>query len=90
VPGNERYILVSPEIMDLRAIAVDLRAESPELAKRIPALQPNLERRRPETFAKIDTSKSEAAFGTQWKSGHDTIKEVVLDVVKWEKENNVN
>ncbi|KAI4667253.1 uncharacterized protein J4E79_001938 [Alternaria viburni] len=90
VPGNERYLLVSPEIMDLRAIAVDLRAESLELTKRIPALQPNLERRGPEKFAKIDTSKSEAVFGTQWKSGHDTIKEVVLDVVKWEKENNVN
>ncbi|KAF2844376.1 hypothetical protein T440DRAFT_559659 [Plenodomus tracheiphilus IPT5] len=89
VPGNERYILTSQEILDLRSIAADLRAQYPELAKRIPELQKSSEPRRADGFAKVDTSKAEAVFGNQWKSHYDSVKEAVLDVVNWEKENDV-
>lgn len=73
----------------MRFITVDLRTQYPEVAQRIPQLAKYPKIRGKVQFAKVDTSKAEAVFEIDWKTNMDSNKESVLDVMKWEKENNV-
>ncbi|KAF1971088.1 NAD(P)-binding protein [Bimuria novae-zelandiae CBS 107.79] len=88
VPGNWRYLLVSPEIVDVRSVAARMRKEYPELADRLPDVEVDAEgyEKKKAKLAKMDTSKSDEIFGTEWKSAYDSIKEIVLDTVRFEKE----
>jgi hypothetical protein len=38
---------------------------------------------------KTDISKGEAAFGSNWKSWQDTVKDIVNDILQFEKEGRV-
>lgn len=87
VPGNERYVLASSELLDLRAIANRLRKENPEWASRIPEMEELPSSHLQGKFATIDTSKADGVFGTDWKSAFDSVKETVANVIRWEKEN---
>ncbi|KAJ4290611.1 hypothetical protein N0V90_010829 [Kalmusia sp. IMI 367209] len=88
VPGNRRYILASPEVVDLRTVAARLRQEYPDLAERLPDVEVDEDgfTAKKAKLAEVDTNKSDEIFGTEWKSAYDSIKEIVLDAVKWEKE----
>ena len=86
VPGNRRYLLASDEIVDLRRVASRMKEEYPELAGRLPDVEVDDEgyQGRKAMLAQIDTSASDAVFGREWKSAYDSIKEIVLDVARWE------
>ncbi|KAL5459608.1 hypothetical protein PMIN06_002750 [Paraphaeosphaeria minitans] len=66
-----------------------MRKEYAELAHRLPdvVIDEQGHGRRKAKLVKVDTSKSDVVFGTEWRSAYDSIKEIVLDVVRWEKEN---
>lgn len=85
VPGNERYLLASKDILNLRKIVNEIRRETPAVAERISTFVDERD-----TFegkiANLDTSKADKVFGTEWKGGYNSIRETVLDVLKWEKE----
>ena len=87
VPGNERYLTVSNELLDLKLIGNKLREEYPELQGRIPESEDASSGRWENSFCKVDTSKGDNIFGRDWKSGYDSVKGIVFNVLKWEKEN---
>jgi hypothetical protein len=89
VPGNQRYLLASPETVDLRSVVARMKEDYPELADKLPDVGVDDEghRSRMAKLAKVDTSKSDVVFGTKWKSAYDSIKEIVLDAIRWEKAN---
>lgn len=87
VPGNRRYVLASDEPVNLRSIAARLRREHPELRDRLPDLSEEGDLWTKENMVKVDTSESDAIFGTNWKAAYDSVKETVFDVLRWEKEN---
>lgn len=89
VPGNRRYLLASPEAVDLRSVVARMKHEYPELADMLPdvAIDEEGDKNKKAKLAKIDTSESDVVFGTEWKGAYDSIKEIVLDAVKWAKEN---
>ena len=91
VPGNRRYLLASPEVVDLRSVNAKMREEYPGLRERLSDVKIDEEgfETRKAKLAKIDTSKSDCVFGTGWKSAYDSIKEIVLDAARWEGENGV-
>jgi hypothetical protein len=37
-------------------------------------------------LCKVDSTKSDATFGTQWRDTYDSVAQVVFDVVRWEEE----
>lgn len=87
VTGNQRYLVTRAEPLNLRAIAARLRKEHPELADRLPDLPEDAGVvAAKEKLCKIDLSKSNAAFGTQWTDVYESVKRIVFDVVRWEKE----
>ncbi|KIY00221.1 uncharacterized protein Z520_03906 [Fonsecaea multimorphosa CBS 102226] len=93
IPGNERYMFHSPELMIGDDIARAVRENFPQLRDRVPApeegaagaaadnnsgVSPNL--------VKTDMSKFEQAFGRQqWKSARDSARETVKDIVAYEE-----
>ncbi|KAF2678606.1 NAD(P)-binding protein [Lentithecium fluviatile CBS 122367] len=87
VPGNRRYLLTHPETVNLRAVAAKLRREHPELAGRLPDLPEEDSVWAKEKLVKIDTSKADAVFGTQWTDAYESIKAIVFDVLRWEEQN---
>lgn len=89
VPGNQRYLLASPETVDLRSVVVRMKKEYAEVAHRLPDVELDEERYTglKAKLAKLDTSKSDVIFGTTYKSAYDSIKEIVLDAVRWEEAN---
>lgn len=92
VPGNKRYLLASPEIVDLRSVVARMKQEYPEMANRLPGVETDEDghRRKKARLVKVDTKQSDAVFGTTWKSAYDSIKEIVLDAVRWEEANQLN
>ncbi|KAJ4356629.1 uncharacterized protein N0V89_004665 [Didymosphaeria variabile] len=91
VPGNHRYLLASHEGVNLRSVVARMKKEYPEVADRLPDVQVDEEgyESRRAKLAKIDTSKSDTIFGTEWKTAYDSIKEIVLDAVRWEKDDKI-
>jgi nucleoside-diphosphate-sugar epimerase len=84
VKGNERYLTVSNETLELRKIVDKLKQELPELAGRLPTFE---ERNEALKLATVDLKKGNAVFGTAWKSAYESVKATVEDVLRWEKEN---
>jgi NADPH-dependent methylglyoxal reductase len=89
VPGNDRYLIASSELFDLRAVAAKLRKETPEWASRLPEIEVLPASRLQGKFATIDTAKGDGVFGADWKSAYESLKETVADVIEWEKKNAV-
>jgi NADPH-dependent methylglyoxal reductase len=84
VPGNERYLVASPERLDLRKVVNVLRGEDPEIAQRIPAFEAT----GVDIAAKIvrvDTSKADKVFGTEWKGAVESVRAVAKDVLNLER-----
>jgi NADPH-dependent methylglyoxal reductase len=85
VAGNQRYLVTRAEPLGLRAVAARLRREHPELADRLPEL-PEDGTAVEGKLCKVDSTKSDATFGTQWRDTYDSVAQVVFDVVRWEEE----
>lgn len=83
VKGNERYLITSHEIFNLRKIAKELRERYPELRERIPELEQKegLEER----VCKIDTGKADKVFGREWMQATESVKLTVEDILRWEE-----
>ena len=69
--------------MSTNRVANQLRAKYPELRDRIPA-GPE-EYGFPFTLAKLEISKTEKVFGSDWKSPFESAEAAVLDIVRLEK-----
>jgi len=89
IKGNARYLLASHEIVNLRAVAKRLREEDPRLAEVLPDVELDVEgfEKRKARLARLDLSESDALFGVTWKSAYESIKEIVLDDLRWNEEN---
>jgi NADPH-dependent methylglyoxal reductase len=82
--------LAHPEPLNLRAVAARLRREHLELAERLPDLPEDASLVAKEKLVKLDTTKSDAVFGTQWADVYESVRETVFDVLRWEKRNDVS
>ncbi|KAF2646401.1 NAD(P)-binding protein [Massarina eburnea CBS 473.64] len=89
VPGNKRYLLTHPDPVNLRSITKELRDKETGLKDRLPEFAETPSVWAKEKMVKIDTSKTDEVFGTQWKNAYDSIKATVMDVVQWENKNGV-
>ncbi|KAF2735710.1 NAD(P)-binding protein [Polyplosphaeria fusca] len=85
IPGNQRYLVAAPSMLDLRGVARELRATDAGLAARIPDVEPRASAEW--KTCKLDTSKADKVFGREWKGQVESVRAVVRDVVEWEKEN---
>lgn len=83
VKGNERYLIASNEVLELRKIVDKLKQESPELGERLPAFE---ESTKPLKLANVDLTKGNTAFGTAWKSAYESVKATVEDSLSWERD----
>ncbi|OAG34081.1 hypothetical protein AYO21_11775 [Fonsecaea monophora] len=86
IPGNERYMFHSPELMMADDIAGAVREDFPHLRQRVPAPQRGVDSGPSSNLIKTDISKFEKAFGRQqWKSARDSARETVEDIVAYEE-----
>ncbi|EXJ63791.1 hypothetical protein A1O7_00126 [Cladophialophora yegresii CBS 114405] len=89
IPGNQRYLFHSPELMAPNPIAAAIREEFPQLRDRVPAPVPEegsgSDDGMPANLVKTDMSKFESAFGKRtWKSARVSALEAVQDIVDYE------
>ena len=85
IPGNERYIFHSPELMAPNTTARAIREAFPQLRGRVPAPEEGAGDGIPADLIKTDQSKFERAFGVQkWKSARESAIETVQDIVDYE------
>jgi NADPH-dependent methylglyoxal reductase len=87
VPGNERYLFHSRDLLSGDKAAHYIREKYPELKNRVPAGDVNV--KSPPNMITTDISKGEAAFGSTWKSWQDTVTDLVNDIILFEKEGRV-
>lgn len=86
MPGNERYLFHSREMMEASDLARGIREDFPQLRSRVPAPDAGgAGGGLPPALVKTDIAKFERVFGTQWKSGRQSTKETVEDIVAFEK-----
>jgi hypothetical protein len=84
IPGNERYLFNSPEVMAGNLTAQVIRDEFPQLKDRVPAPDKDAGDGLPPSLAQTDISKFEKAFGRQnWKSAKASALEGVADIVAY-------
>ncbi|KAK4940802.1 hypothetical protein LTR10_019195 [Elasticomyces elasticus] len=84
VPGNERYLFHSPELMTGNDMARAVREDFPQLRSRVPAPDVEAGDAVPPNLVKTDISKAEKVFGTVWKSARQTTRETVADIIAFE------
>jgi NADPH-dependent methylglyoxal reductase len=80
VPGNERYLIRSRELMSAPRLAKKLREKYPQLKNRIPEGGDYDDWKEPIT--EVDVSKAEKVFGHQWKGAWESAEAVFDDIVK--------
>jgi nucleoside-diphosphate-sugar epimerase len=82
IPGNERYIFRSPEILVGDVVAMGIREDFPQLRDRVPAPLKSGGTGAPPDLVHVSTAKFEKAFGQrQWKSMRQSVKETVEDIL---------
>ncbi len=82
VPGNERYMFHSPELLAVNDMARAIREDFPQLRHRIPAPEEGAGSGLEANMVKTDTSKFLNAFGlTVFKSARQSVKETVEDIL---------
>ncbi|KIV80291.1 hypothetical protein PV11_07804 [Exophiala sideris] len=84
VPGNERYLFHSPELMTGNDMARAVREDFPQLRSRVPAPDDEAGDAVPSNLVKTDISKAEKVFGMDWKSARQTTRETVADIIAFE------
>lgn len=83
VPGNERYLFHSHELM-LGDVVVNLiRKRFPELKDRVPVGATSAEL--PPNMMRTNIEKAERIFGTEWKSMEISVMDMVYDIIKAEQ-----
>jgi NADPH-dependent methylglyoxal reductase len=87
VPGNERYLFHSRTLLSSDNAANFVREQYPQLKSRVPIGNTNAGS--PPNLIKTDILKSEAAFGSAWRSWEETVADMANDIVKFEKEGRV-
>ncbi|OCT53165.1 putative NAD dependent epimerase/dehydratase [Cladophialophora carrionii] len=86
IPGNQRYLFHSPELMAPNPIAAAIREEFPQLRDRVPAPDEGSGSGEPANLVKTDQSRFESAFGKRtWKSARLSALETVQDIVDYER-----
>ncbi|KAF2435487.1 NAD(P)-binding protein [Tothia fuscella] len=83
VQGNERYLFHSRGVMESNRVANFVRQKFAELRDRVPEGAENV--KAPPALVKTDISKAEAAFGSNWKSWEDTVVNMVVDIMNFER-----
>ncbi|KAL5347324.1 hypothetical protein ACLOAV_007635 [Pseudogymnoascus australis] len=83
VPGNERYLFHSSHPQDSAEVAKMIREEYPQLRNRVPEV--GEDRAESPVKVKVDTSKSDRVFGGPWKDWWESAKDIVDDIIKFEK-----
>ena len=85
IPGNERYLFHSPELLAPNPIALAIREKFPQLRDRVPAPEEGAGSGVPPNLIRTDTAKFEKAFGKRdWKSGRISAEETVQDIVDYD------
>ncbi|KAJ9608516.1 hypothetical protein H2200_007504 [Cladophialophora chaetospira] len=85
IPGNERYIFHSPELIASTPTVLAIREDFPQLQGRVPAPEEGAGDGMPPNLIKTDQSKFEKAFGEQdWKSARLSIQDTVQDIEDYE------
>ena len=84
VPGNERYLFHSREVMTGNDMARATREDFPQLRSRVPAPDEGAGDALPPNLVKTDIAKAEKVFGTEWKSARQTTHETVADIIAFE------
>ncbi|KIW96389.1 uncharacterized protein Z519_03458 [Cladophialophora bantiana CBS 173.52] len=86
IPGNERYMFHSPELMVANDVARGVREDFPQLRDRVPAPEEDAGGGPPPNLVKTDMSKFEKVFGRQqWKSARESARETVEDIVAYDE-----
>jgi hypothetical protein len=80
VPGNERYVIRSRDLMSAPRLAKKIREKYPELKDRVP--EGGDQDGWPTPLARSDVSKAEKVFGSNWKSAWESVEAMVKDVIK--------
>ena len=84
IPGNERYIFHSHEMMLTTPTVLAIREEYPQLRDRVPAPETGADSSVPQNLVKTDRSKFEKAFGKQeWKSARVSALDTAGDLVAY-------
>ncbi|KIW97794.1 uncharacterized protein Z519_01378 [Cladophialophora bantiana CBS 173.52] len=83
VPGNERYLIKGPGVLDMNELANKIREEFPELRGRVPAPTKQGEGNLA-PLTTFDTSKAQRVFGTesQFRDGWSSMKDTIADIAR--------
>ncbi|OQV03402.1 hypothetical protein CLAIMM_08451 [Cladophialophora immunda] len=83
VPGNERYLIKGPGVLDANELAGRIREEFPELRGRVPA-PTTREKSDSPPLTTFDTSKAQKVFGpeSQFRDGWSSMKDTIADIAR--------
>lgn len=82
VPGNQRYLFAAREKIVANRLADKIRAELPHLRERVPKGKEG--DGLPPTLVKLDTSRADKVFGTQWKGWWESAMATIEDLLAYE------
>lgn len=83
INGNRRYLFHAPELMLSNPAANYVREVFPELKDRVPQGDSNATA--PPNLSRFDISRSEKAFGMQWKGWKESVVAAVDSIIKNER-----